>query len=193
MPTFETSAIRSPELASRFRSRLLVVDVQQRLMPQIFDGPRVITRCKLLADAARLMKIPLTGTEQYPQGLGGIVPELVSAVPDRIAKTRFSCVESLRWPTADEAPDGRTQVIVCGVEAHICVLQTALDLVSLGYHVYVPVDATSSRRDMDSQYAVRRMAAAGVVTCTTESIVFEWCDTASSSEFKQLSTMVKPL
>jgi nicotinamidase-related amidase len=187
--------IRSLELLSRHDSRLLIVDMQEKLLPAIRRHKQVVANCVKLVRAAQLLGPPVFATEQYPRGLGPTVPDLAELLSTRPEKSRFSCSEALQWGTASEPTDpalgDRTKVVIAGLEAHVCVLQTALDLLADGYHVYIAADAVGSRRRLDRQVALQRMADSGAVITTTESILFEWCETAAADEFKQISGLVK--
>src|SRR5690606_31489435 len=138
---------------------------------------------------------PVFATEQYPRGLGPTVPELAELLSERPEKQRFSCAEALAWGSANEPTDpqlrDRTKVVLAGIEAHVCVLQTALDLLADGYQVSVAAAAVGSRRRLDRQIGLQRMADTGAVITTTESILFEWCETAAADEFKEISRLVK--
>ena len=184
---------RSHELIGRNESRLLIVDVQEKLMPAIPVRESLIANCRKLIEAAKLFGVPVSATEQYAKGLGPTVPQLRelldgATIPDKLC---FSAAECLGWGTAAEHPDGRFQIVVAGIEAHVCVLQTVLDLLSSGYQVFVPADALASRAKLDWKIALRRLAASGAIITTTESVMFEWCAAAGSPEFKQLSQLVK--
>jgi hypothetical protein len=188
-----SESLRSSELLRRASSRLLIVDVQDKLIVTLADGTRerLIESCRFLAEGARLLGVPTAITEQYPQGLGSTVANLQQFAPQRPAKKRFSCLECLGWPTAAEADDDRFQIVVAGMETHVCVLQTVLDLLSAGYHVYVVADAVASRREIDQRIALERMTGSGAILTTAESVLFEWAETADTAEFKQLSGLVK--
>lgn len=179
---------RSSELFRRQSSRLLLVDLQERLVPVIPDRETLLARCRLLAQGARILEIPIDATEQYPKGLGGTLPEIAEFVPLRPEKVRFSCTDCLGWNPP--GPDERFQIVVAGIEAHVCVQQTVLDLLSLGYQVQVPVDAVSSRNDLDKQVAFRRMELSGATITTTEAVLFEWCEAAGTPEFKAISKLI---
>lgn len=184
---------RSHELIGRGESRLLIVDVQEKLMPAIPVRELLGANCRKLIEAAKLFGVPVSATEQYAKGLGPTVPQLRelldgAAIPDKVC---FSAAECLGWGAAAEHPDGRFQIVVAGIEAHVCVLQTVLDLLSSGYQVFVPADALASRAKLDWKIALRRMAASGAIITTTESVMFEWCAAAGSTEFKQLSQLIK--
>ncbi|MFQ5731177.1 MAG: hydrolase [Planctomycetaceae bacterium] len=182
---------RSPELMWRARCRLLIVDVQEKLMPHIPVADALIANCLKLVKGAAVLHVPVFATEQYPQGLGGTVAELANVLPDRPDKLRFSCAEALDWGAAAEQEDDRDQIVVAGVEAHVCVLQTALDLLSLGYRVFVPADAVASRRKTDWRFALQRLSDAGATLTTSESVLFEWAEVAGTDEFKAISRLVR--
>jgi nicotinamidase-related amidase len=184
--------LRSRELLSRQTSLLVVIDVQEKLAPLICETERLLVNCSKLVQSAELFAVPSFATEQYPQGLGPTVPALAEHLPVRPAKLRFSCAEVLNWPPAAERTDNRFQVVLCGIEAHVCVLQTAFDLLAAGYQVFLAADAVGSRRQLDWKIALDRLAAAGATIVTTESVLFEWCETAEAPEFKQFVAIVKP-
>ncbi|MBS0261284.1 MAG: hydrolase [Planctomycetes bacterium] len=183
--------VRSHELLDRAASRLLIVDVQEKLIPTIAQAARVVANCRQLIDGAQILGVPVFATEQYPKGLGPTVASLregLSTVPEKLL---FSCAEVLNWGTAAEQTEQRFQVVVAGIESHVCVLQTVLDLLSQGYRVYVPADAVSSRQEFDWKIALDRMSNAGATITTTESVLFEWCERAGTPEFKQISQLIK--
>jgi nicotinamidase-related amidase len=183
--------LRSPDLLARQQSQLLIVDMQDRLIPSIADSARVVAKCRLLVRAAQLLAIPITTAEQYPAGLGPTVPELAELLTDRQPKTCFSAAGLFNPGTTAELIDDRSQVLVAGIETHVCVLQTALDLAANGYQVFVAADATGSRSEIDRQLALQRLANSGVILLTAESALFEWCETSTAPEFKQISQLVK--
>lgn len=185
------ATLRSPELLDRQRSRLVVVDMQEKLVAAMPHPGALVAAGKLLLDAARLFGVPTCAVEQYPQGLGPTVEPLRAALPDRFEKRRFSGAPALGWPAAMEAPDGRDQVLLCGVEAHVCVLQTAFDLAALGYRVSVAVDAVASRCASDRETALARLRDGGIGVTTVEAAAFEWCESADAAEFQALSALVK--
>lgn len=181
---------RSPELMNREDSALLVIDVQEKLINLLADRARIIWNIRRLLDAAAALGVPIAGTEQYPERLSPTVPELkerVGPAPDKLCFSAGVCGEIFeRWKD-----DGRYRVLVCGIETHVCVLQTALDLAAAGFELYVAVDATGARYAVDHETALRRMESAGVILTTTETAFFEWCRTAEASEFKQISALAK--
>lgn len=183
--------LRSPELMSRHAARLLIVDVQEKLIPAIPVREKLVHNCRRLIEAARLFDVPVAATEQYPRGLGGTVRELAELIGDIPDKSRFSCAEVLNWGAAAEQPDDRWQVVVAGMEAHVCVLQTVLDLLSQGYRVFVVADAVASRGKLDWKIALERMAEGGAIITTIESVLFEWCEVSGTPEFKEVSRLVK--
>jgi nicotinamidase-related amidase len=185
----EDSLPRGSELLDRSRSTLVVIDVQEKLLPAVCDGPRLVDDLVTLVRGAGELGVPLVVTEQYPKGLGPTVAPLRSLLPAPIEKLRMSACRALGWPPA--SGNDRWQVVLCGLETHVCVLQTALDLVSLGYQVFVPVDAVSCRFAVDGEIALRRMTAAGITLTTIEGALFEWLESAEAPEFKAISRLVK--
>src|SRR5262245_17716503 len=191
MPDKKSEDLRSPELLSRNECRLLIVDVQEKLVPKIFELDRLLANCRMLIQGAGILGVPVFATEQYPKGLGHTVPQLAELLGPPAQKLRFSCAEALDWGAAREDTCDRFQIVVAGMEAHVCVLQTVLDLLGSGFQVYVPADAVSSRGELDWKIALERMSNAGATIVTTESVLFEWCEVSGSPEFKQISQLIK--
>ncbi len=175
---------------SRGDTALVVIDAQEKLIPAVVGTARVVWNVRRLIDAARVLGLPVVATEQYPQGLGATVAELASRLPDRPSKLTFSCRE-LAGLFAELRQRQIVKLLLCGIETHVCVQQTALDLMADGWRVYVPVDGVSSRFNIDHQTALGRMEASGAVLTTTEAALFEWCETAAAPEFKQISQLVR--
>jgi len=169
---------------------LLVVDVQERLLPAIRDHERLVWNCRRLIDAAVALGLPVAATEQYPKGLGPTVAPLAERLDDVPAKLRFSAGGC---PAIFQELPGRgiQKLLVCGIEAHVCVQQTVLDLLADGWRVYVAVDAIGSRFAVDYEVSLRRMDAAGATLTSTEAAMFEWCETANAAEFKQISRLAR--
>lgn len=180
--------IRSRELLSRDDSRLLIVDVQEKFVPVIPVAGQLIANCRKLIQGAQIVRVPVAATEQYPRGLGPTVPELAELLDDRPDKVRFSCAECLGWVAAGD--DDRCKVVLAGIETHVCVQQTALDLMAAGYEVYLPADALASRHKHDWRFALERLANSGAVITTVEAVLFEWAEVAGTDEFKQISRLV---
>ena len=170
---------------------LLIVDVQERLLPAMFEAERVVRNCALLARAARLLGLPVVVTEQYPEKLGATAPMVADALGTvaPISKMLFSACTA---ETMEQVRDsGRTTVLLCGLETHVCVMQTALDLIENGFIVFVPDNAVSSRYESDKTAGLQRMHHAGVVPASTESAVFELLRQAGTPEFKALLPFIK--
>ena len=173
-------------------SVVCVIDVQEKLIGTLPDqGKKILASGRFLLDVARELSVPIVVTEQYPKGLGPTVSELCDDV-DAIEKTGFSgCVadaflERLKQHNAES-------VILFGMEAHVCVLQTALDLLRQGYRVMLAVDATVSALSLDTEIAFRRLEQAGAMPATVESIAFEWLGNAKHPQFKTISKRVVAL
>jgi nicotinamidase-related amidase len=191
MPDPKPTYVRSPELLSRHESKLLIVDVQEKLVSKIFELDRMLANCRTLIRGAQILGVPVFATEQYPKGLGSTVPQLAELLETPAQKLRFSCAEVLDWGTAAGQADDRYQIVVAGMEAHVCVLQTVLDLLGNGFQVFVPADAVSSRSEFDWKIALDRMSNAGATIVTIESVLFEWCEVSGTPEFKQISQLIK--
>jgi nicotinamidase-related amidase len=181
---------RSPELMSRHDTALLVVDVQEKLLPLIPGQERMVWNVRRLIDGAKLLGLPVLATEQYPRGLGHTAPELaqrLGAIPEKLT---FSCGECGEL-FAGLGERGIHRMLVCGIETHVCVQQTVFDLLAAGLRVYVAADAAAARGAIDHDMALRRMDAGGATLTTTETALFEWCQTAGTPEFKEISKLVR--
>ena len=182
---------RSPELMRPHDTGLLVVDVQERLIGVQAEGKRVVWNARRLLDGAKILGVQSAATEQYPEKLGPTVPELASRLSVApLPKLAFSC------RTCDEIfsawrDSGIHRILVCGIETHVCVQQTVLDLLAAGFQVLVAADAVSARFAIDHEIALRRMEASGALLTTTEAALFEWCGAAGTAEFKAVSALAK--
>lgn len=174
------------------RAALLLVDMQEKLLPAMAAPEPVVANCAILLKAADRLGVPLIVSEQYPKGLGTTVPALDALIPAeaKSAKTHFSCVADPGLSARFDALD-RRQIVLAGIEAHVCVLQTALGLAARGFEVFVAADATTSRRPENKALALERMAAAGVRPVAAEMVLFEWLGRAGTPEFKDLSGLIK--
>jgi nicotinamidase-related amidase len=191
MSDLPSGALRHVDLLNRQTSRLVFVDLQDKLLAAMPDAAAIITACQLLGEAARLFGVPVTATEQYPQGLGPTVHPLRPFCADVRSKQRFSAAEALALTPASEPGVDRDQIVLAGVEAHVCVSQTALDLLALGYRLTVVADAVASRRNADRDAALARLRDVGATLTTAEAVVFEWCETADDRQFKALGALIK--
>lgn len=180
---------RSPELMSRDDSALLVVDVQDKLIGHIPGHERIVWNIRRLIDGAKALGVPVLATEQYPQGLGPTTTELAERLGEIPSKATFSCGECGDL-FARISEQGVFKILVVGIECHVCVQQTVLDLLGEAFQVYLAVDAVGSRHDIDYQTALRRMDSSGAMLTTTEAALFEWCEAAGTPEFKQISALV---
>lgn len=175
-------------LIEREKSCLLVVDIQQRLVPAIHEGERVVENTAWLMRIAAELAVPTLVSEQYPRGLGPTVETLLQLAAEGtiVEKIHFSCADA---PECRQRIDalGRPQVIVTGIEAHVCVLQTALGLSGAGYSVFVVADAISSRRPADAELALARLRSGGVHIVSREMVAFEWLHQAGTDVFRTLS------
>jgi nicotinamidase-related amidase len=200
-------------------SQLVLVDYQARLMPAIFENERVVANALRLARMARVMEVPIWGTAQTPDKLGQNLPELQAAIDSAggktLAKMHFSAVADglVEWlrPPARKAPqggnarslprhmqkppepqdEGRSMIVMAGCEAHVCLMQTALELLEEEFDVWVVTDACSSRSERNRDAAFDRLAGAGAELVTTEMVAFEWLRTAEHERFKDILTLIK--
>ena len=199
--TTDASLHRHPDLLSRHRCHILVVDMQEKLVPTIAGHMELGRRIQFLLEAAGTLSVPVTVSEQYPAGLGPTVPTIRDhpAVGKVFEKQRFSACEAfcesvdLIPDMAPDAHEGRDQILLVGIEAHVCVLQTAFDLMAAGYQAYIAEDATGSGRANDHRSGIRRLRDAGAVICSAEGAAFEWCETAEAPEFRSMSQLIRQL
>lgn len=169
---------------------LLVVDVQVKLIPLIPNHQRIVWNIRRLIDGAEILGLPVVATEQYPKGLGPTTPELAKRLNDVHSKTTFSCTGCSDL-FEDLAERGIYKLLIAGIETHVCVAQTVLDLLSNGFRAFVPVDAVASRFEIDRQTALSRLDSSGATLTTTEAALFEWCEVSGTPQFKQISALVR--
>ena len=195
-------------------SQLVLVDYQERLMPAIFEGPAVLANALRLAQIAQLMEVPVWGTEQNPSRLGGNDAALRALCQNTLAKMHFSAAEEglgewLRPPAkpqqggnarslpkhlqkpAQAPAEERNTIVIAGCEAHVCLLQTALELIGEEFDVWVVTDACSSRTERNRDAAFDRLAGAGAELVTTEMVAFEWLRGCEHPAFKDMLALVK--
>jgi nicotinamidase-related amidase len=191
--TFENASPDYAEIARRpleaDQCALIVVDIQEKLLPPIFQKEELVRNAKLLIRAAALLKIPALMSTQYAKGLGQTVPEIASLLPETeaIDKDQFSCFGSDAFCTLlKRLPGKRNSLLLCGMESHICVTQTALGALREGYLVHVASDAVSSRTDWNWKIGLERMRVAGAVISSTEMMIYELMRSSSSPAFKEL-------
>ena len=170
---------------------LLLIDVQEKFMPTLFEKERLLKNCALLIEGAKILGLPIFVTEQYPEKLGATVPELSQRIPhfSPFSKLAFSaCVPDLR-----KALDGKKikQLLICGIESHVCVMQTVQDGISMGLEVFVVKDAVTSRTESNWLAGIARMERAGGESVTTEMALFEMLKEAGTETFKQIGKLVR--
>jgi nicotinamidase-related amidase len=176
------------------RSALIVVDIQEKLLPPIYQNAQLLKNSQLLIRLAGILKIPALVTTQYAKGLGNTTPEIASLLPDAqpIDKLMFSCFGSDAFCSMlKRLPGNRNTVLLCGMESHICVMQTALGALREGYIVHVASDAISSRTEWNWKIGLERMRAAGAVISSTEMILYELLRSSGSPAFKELLPYLK--
>jgi len=173
---------------------LIVIDIQEKLLPPIFQKEQLVRNSQLLIRLAGVLNIPAVLTAQYPKGLGNTVPEVAALLPETqaIEKLAFSCFSSdVFCATLKRLPGNRTTVLLCGMESHICVAQTALAALREGYLVHVASDAVSSRSEWNWKVGLERMRAAGAVISSTEMIIYEALRSSGTSAFKDMLQHLK--
>lgn len=170
--------------------QILIIDVQERLVAAMSERDKVVTNISHLLALSKMFAIPLVVTEQYPKGLGASLPVITEAAEERIEKLEFSCLDRCEVAEMLTAAE-RRQVVVVGMEAHVCVLQTCLDLLAAGYDVHVVRDAVCSRKAEDKENALEIMRDAGAVITTTETVLFQILGRAGTDEFKAISRRIR--
>ncbi len=191
-PVQLTDAARRPLAAEQ--CALVVVDIQEKLLPPIFEKERLVRNSQLLIRLAGIVGIPVLLTTQYCKGLGQVIPEVASLLPDAkpMDKLEFSCFGSGEFTAALKAlPGRRNTVLLCGMETHICVMQTALGALEHGYHVHVASDAVSSRAEWNWKIGLLRMRDAGAVISSTEMMLYELLRSSGTSAFKEILPFLK--
>jgi nicotinamidase-related amidase len=190
--------VTEPNLGTRLLDRsevaLVVIDLQSKLLPAIFESERVVRNSQLLLRLAQVLKIPALLTTQYARGLGDLVKEIAEAVPGAgpMDKTSFGCFGDATFlhRLKEIAPRART-LLVAGVESHICVAQTALGALDAGFLVHVAGDATSSRSSENWQAGLKRMERAGAVISSTEMMIYELLGQSGTWEFKTMLPLLR--
>lgn len=173
---------------NRETSALLVVDFQSRLMPAIEDGAAVVANAQRLLDGARLLDVPVLFTEENAEGLGCTLPDLQAGAGNIAHKMTF---DACRAPAFLAALPDRPDIVICGCETHVCVLQTALGLLAAGRRVFAVRDAVGSRRTESKDTAIRRLERNGAEIVTTEMVLFEWLTTAEDPRLDRILALVK--
>lgn len=182
---------RHQTILRRDDAALLIVDYQQRIVDVMKNGPQVTNEIERLVQAMQILRVPILATEQYPKGLGPTLDTIAQQlVAEQISqKMTFSCCgEETFWKQLEATQ--RKQIIVTGIETHVCVLQTVLDLLANGYQVYLPFGATCSRDDANRDNAIARMREAGAVITNIESAIFELLIEAGTNDFKAARKLI---
>ncbi len=170
----------------------LIIDIQERLFPHIHEHEAVARNTEILVKGLKLLDVPVLVTQQYTRGLGPTIPELLDLISGYrlIEKTAFSCCDEPEFIRALVNTHKQT-ILIAGIESHVCVLQTVIDLVERGYQPVLVEDCVSSRKASDKITSVRRMRTEGAIVTTYESILFELCRFSGSELFKSISKLVK--
>ncbi|MDP3531929.1 MAG: hydrolase [Alphaproteobacteria bacterium] len=177
-------------LLNASKSLLLVVDIQEKLFPLQAEKELVLNGTKFLIDVAQILSVPILMSEQYPKGLGKTIPEINAYNLKSFEKMCFSCAED--ESIADHLKNTkRSQIVITGMEAHICVLQTAFGLQMQGFQVFVVEDAISSRQISDKKAALKRMTHCSIQIVTKEMVCYEWLQKSGTDAFKEINNMIK--
>jgi nicotinamidase-related amidase len=181
-----------PAFLQTDKTALIIIDIQERLFPVMHEKEKLLRNIIKLIKGAQVLEIPILFTEQYPKGLGPTLPEIKGLVPDfkAIEKVSFNCCDEMVFCQALEAPK-RKQVLIAGIEAHICVYQTAMALARAGYEVQVVGDCVASRENENKLVALFKMGAAGISPTTMEMALLELLKVAKGDKFKAISNIVK--
>ena len=187
----QSEAARRPLLAEE--CALAVIDIQEKLLPAIWEKERLVRNSQLLIRLAEMMSIPVIATTQYAKRLGQIVPEIASLLPDTnpMDKLEFGCFGNGEFCSAVSRLAGRNTLLLCGMETHICVLQTALGALNQGLNVHVAADAVSSRAELNWKLGLERMRDAGAVISSTEMMMYELMGKSGTPVFKEMLKFIK--
>lgn len=194
IPASSDSAEMARRMLEPEQCALLVIDIQEKLLPPIWEKERLVRNAQLLIRLAGILKIPALATTQYTKGLGATVPEVASLLPESpaIDKVMFSCFGSdVFCNLLKRLPGQRTTVLLCGMETHICVMQTALSALREGYNVHVASDAVSSRTELNWRIGLERMRSAGAILSSAEMMMYELLRSSGSPAFKELLPYLK--
>lgn len=181
------------KLLSTENSLLLIIDIQEKLIKAQYNKETIQKNAVILAKAAKILELPVVVTEQYPQGLGATITEIKENLPEKAKyqeKNSFSCCANSDFEVFLKEI-GRNQIIVCGIESHVCVNQTVNDLLTMGYEVYLVKDAIGSRKEYECEIGAERMIFAGAIPVCTEMVLFELIKCSSHKNFKEIQALIK--
>jgi nicotinamidase-related amidase len=172
---------------------LVVIDIQEKLLPPIYEKERMVRNSQLLIRLAKILSLPIMATTQYSKGLGQTVPEIASLLPEvtPMDKLEFGCFGNSGFCSSIAQLSKRNTLLLCGMETHICVLQTALGALNQGYIVHVAADAVSSRAELNWKLGLQRMRDAGAVISSTEMMIYELLGKSGSPEFREMLKYLK--
>jgi nicotinamidase-related amidase len=170
-----------------------VIDIQERLLPPIFEKERLVRNSQLLIRLANILSLPVVLSTQYSKGLGQTIPEIASLLPNvkAVDKLEFGCFGNGEFCSAISVLVGRSTLLLCGMEAHICVMQTALGALNQGLTVHVAADAVSSRTELNWKLGLERMKEAGAVISSAEMMIYELLSKSGSAEFREMLQYLK--
>lgn len=172
---------------------LVVIDIQEKLLPPIHEGTRMVANSQLLIRLAKILSLPVIVTTQYAKGLGGTVPQIADLLPEvtPLDKLEFGCFGNSAFCSALENLSGRNTLLLCGMETHICVLQTALGALAQGRIVHAAADALGSRTELNWKIGLKRMRDAGAVMSSTEMMIYELLGKSGTAAFKEMLKFIK--
>jgi nicotinamidase-related amidase len=181
------------QLLNSQQCALVVIDIQEKLLPPIYEKERMVRNSQLLIRLAKILSLPIMATTQYSKGLGQTLPEIASLLPEvtPMDKLEFGCFGNSGFCSSIAQLSKRNTLLLCGMETHICVLQTALGALNQGYIVHVAADAVSSRAELNWKLGLQRMRDAGAVISSTEMMIYELLGKSGSPEFKEMLKYLK--
>ena len=184
---------RNPELLRRDDALLIIVDMQEPFLRNIWERDRVINNSLILIKTAEVLRMPIVPTLQYEKHMGGVIREIARAIPHQYIPFDKMCFSAIGQDAilSEISRSGRKQILLCGVETHICILQTAMDLQHLGYRISVVGDAVSSRAEANWKFGLERLRQSGIAISSTEMAVYEMLEEADTPEFKQIVELIK--
>ncbi len=188
-----SAALSARQLLDPQECALVVIDIQEKLLPPIYENQRLVRNSQLLIRLANILQLPVLVTTQYLKGLGQVIPEIASLLPQvtTLDKLEFGCFGNGQFCSSVANLSARNNLLLCGMETHICVLQTALGALAQGHRVHVAADAVSSRTELNWQLGLQRMRDAGAVISSTEMMIYELLHKSGTPAFKEMLKHLK--
>ncbi len=178
----------STSLRKKETTGLLIIDLQEKILSKTIDSDTIRWNIRKIVEVFKILDKNIYATEQYPEKLGKTID--LGSIFNTYSKRSFSCIES-RQLLKNLKKDSVNKLIICGIETHVCILQSCLDLIDYGFNIHLLVDATGSRHTKDHEVAIKRLGNEGVTLTTTETVIFELCKTSTNTCFKEISAIIK--